>query len=155
MPQSIVQRSILVGLVAGAATGGALVGIGLRAGTPARPLNAMAAYLLSGDTAGVLDFHPRITPVGLGIHLVVAIGLALVTLTLIERARLRPFAAALLVAAAALAGSVAMARWGGQGLGALLPIGDLIVTYLVLATALALGSWLVPDPVPDDRFLAM
>jgi hypothetical protein len=155
VPRTFLQRSIIAGLVAAAGTAGALAGVGIRLGTPARPFNAIATYLLSGNTAGVLDFHPGITIIGLTVHTVVSIGLAVAALLLRDQGHLRSAVAAVLVAAVAFGASIAMARWGGQGLAALLVMGDLLVVHLVLAVALALGLWLAADRAPDDRFLHM
>lgn len=61
-------RGVWIGLVAAAATAGALVGFGWVRGAPLRPLNTIAHVLLGSRAFYVGEAHPLVTPVGIGVH---------------------------------------------------------------------------------------
>jgi hypothetical protein len=143
--------ALRLGMIAGAATTGALVGIGWRAGTPARPLNVIASHVLGNETAGVFGFSAWTTIVGAAVHILSIIGASLVALYLSERHRLRPLVSAVIVSAIGFAFSVALAKWGGRGLASLLPIADVLVLYVTLSVALVVGIRLAFAHVDDLR----
>jgi hypothetical protein len=135
-----VRRGLAAGLVAAAAVTGLLLGIGRRAGTAFRPLNATAYSILGTRADGVWGFNSDVTIVG------VVVVLALSTLAGIVVAWLSPplRTVRVLVAAAgvALVGYLlhlnVAARVDG-GLSALLSVGELRALYVTLASALVLG----------------
>src|SRR5688500_7592703 len=64
-----VLRGVWIGLVAAAATAGALVGFGWVRDAPAQPLNAVAHVLLGSRAFYVHDAHPIVTPTAILVHL--------------------------------------------------------------------------------------
>ena len=64
-----VLRGVWIGLVAAAATAGALVGFGWVRGAPLEPLNAIAHVLLGSRAFYVREAHPLVTPAGLLVHI--------------------------------------------------------------------------------------
>ncbi|HKH91537.1 MAG TPA: hypothetical protein VKA54_07025 [Gemmatimonadaceae bacterium] len=137
---SVLRGGSAAGLVAAAAVIGLLIGIGRRAGTAFRPLNATAAAVLGTRADGVWGFDAIVTVVG------VLVVLALSTLAGTIVARLSPSFRTLrtLVAAAgvAIVGyllHVHVAARMDVGLSALLSVGELRALYVTLASALVLG----------------
>jgi hypothetical protein len=61
-------RGVWIGLVAAAATAGALVGFGWVRGLPLQPLNTIAHVLLGSRAFYVREAHPLITPAGILVH---------------------------------------------------------------------------------------
>ena len=138
--RSTLRRGLAAGLVAAAAVTGLLLGIGRRAGTSFRPLNATAYTVLGTRADGVWGFSADVTIVG------VLVVLALSALAGVLVARLSPSLRTLrvLVAAAgvALVGYLLhlyVAARSSGGLSALLSIGELRALYVSLALALVLG----------------
>jgi hypothetical protein len=136
---STLQRGIAAGLVAAAAIAGLLIGIGRRAGTAFRPLNATAFTVIGTRADGVWGFG-HVTIIG------VVVVLALSAVAGILAARLSPSQRTLreLVVAAgvALVGyfvHVHIAARIDGGLSALLSLGELRALYTTLASALVLG----------------
>ena len=134
------RRGIAAGLVAAAAVTGLLLGMGRRAGTAFRPLNATAAALIGTRADNVWGFDAIVTITG------VVVVLALSTLAGTIVARLAPSFRTLrtLLAAAgvAIVGyllHVHVAARKDVGLSALLSVGELRALYVTLATALVLG----------------
>lgn len=131
-------HGIATGLVAAAATGGALVGLGLRFGTPARPFNALAAYLLGPAVQALWQFS-IVTVVGLLVHVVVSCLCGLAFVALVERSGGGELGWAILVSVVTFGVSWLVAAWLGIGLATLLAIGDRLVLAVVLAASLPLG----------------
>jgi hypothetical protein len=127
------------GFLAAAATTGALIAIGRRTGTGARPFNIIASHALGSRAADAFGFVPLVTLTGVALHLALTTLLGIICLGIV-RSRLSP---AWLTAAglSLLCGlvSVGMARRGGMSLAALLSAGDLLLYYLVLAVSLVAG----------------
>ena len=137
---TVTRRGIEAGLVASAAVLGVLIGIGRRAGTALRPLNATAYALLGTRADGVWGFDAIVTFTGVLVVLVVgAIAGSIV-------ARLSPsfrtFRVLVAAAGVALVGyllHVHLAARVDGGLSALLVVGELRALYAVGASALVLG----------------
>ena len=137
---SVLVRGAAAGLVAAAAVTGLLVGVGRRAGTALRPLNATAHTLLGTRADGVWGFDPIVTVVG------VLVVLAVSALAGMIVARLSPsfrtFRVVLAAAGVAFVGYLlhlhVAARVDG-GLSALLSVGELRALYVTAASALVLG----------------
>lgn len=75
------RLALIVGVITAAGTAGALLGFGLRAGTPARPFNAIARLVLGPDTVGVWGFDARVSLTGIVLHVTAMLlyGVALVS----------------------------------------------------------------------------
>lgn len=142
-------HGIATGLVAAAATGGALVGIGLRFGTPARLFNALAAYLLGPGVQALWRFS-IVTVAGVLVHLVVSIVCGLAFVALVDRSGGGEIGWAILVAVVAFLLSWLVAALFGLGLATLLAFGDRLVLAVVLAVALPLGMRLAFSIVRRD-----
>lgn len=137
---SAFRRGVAAGLVAAAAVTGLLLGIGRRAGTAFRPLNATAAGVLGTRADNVWGFDAIVTIAG------VVVVLALSTLAGTIVARLSPSFRTLrtLLAAAgvAIVGYLLHVHAAARmdvGLSALLTVGELRALYVTLASALVLG----------------
>jgi hypothetical protein len=137
---SVTRRGIEAGLVASAAVMGLLIGIGRRAGTALRPLNATAYALLGTRADGVWGFDPIVTLVGVVVVLGVG-ALAGVTVARLSPS-FRTFRVLVAAAGVALVGyllHVHLAARVDGGLSALLVVGELRALYVVGASALVLG----------------
>ena len=129
---------IPAGLLGATATSGALIAIGSRAATVARPFNAIAGHVL-GQRADAYAFVPAVTIVGVVVH-VVLLTLAGLLVTIVARRRMMPaWAAAAALATLSALISVGIARRGGWSLARVLPIGDLVLFYMMVAISLPLG----------------
>jgi hypothetical protein len=130
---------ISAGLLGATATSGALIAVGSRATTVARPFNAIAGHIMGAQRADALGFVPRITITGIVVH-VALITLAGIIVAFIARNRIAPaWAASLALATLSALVSVGIARRGGISLARVLPVGDLILFYVVLAVSLSIG----------------
>jgi hypothetical protein len=131
---------VSAGILAATATAGALIAIGNRASTPARPFNMIAGHLTGSESGDVYGFTLADTLTGVAIHIVLCV-IAGIAVAFVARRRLAPaWAAALLISTLAALVSVGIARRGGVSLARLLAIGDLLLFYLVLAIALVVGT---------------
>ena len=140
------------GVVAAAALIGLLLGIGRRAGTAFRPLNATAAALLGTRADNVWGFDAIVTIMG------VVVVLALSTLAGGIVARLSPsfrtlrtLLAAVGVALVGYLLHVHVAARMDVGLSALLSVGELRALYVTLAIALVLGIRFAFSPGASAR----
>src|ERR1044071_9734816 len=61
---------IAAGLLGATATSGALIAIGSRAATVARPFNAIAGHVLGVRGSDAFGFVPRITITGIALHVI-------------------------------------------------------------------------------------
>jgi hypothetical protein len=137
---STLRRGVVGGIVGAAAVTGLLIGIGRRAGTAVRPLNATAYALLGERADGVWGVEMNVTLTGVLVVLAVSVVAGIVV------ARLSPphRAARALVAAAgaSLIGylvHVHVAARADGGLSALLSLGELRALYFTYAIALVIG----------------
>lgn len=130
---------IPAGLLGATATSGALIAIGARAATVARPFNAIAGHVLGIRESDAFGFVPRITITGIALH-VVLVTLGGVIVAFFTRRRLAPpwLVSAALATLSALV-SIGIARRGGSSLARVLPLGDVILFYIVVALSLAVG----------------
>ena len=137
---SAFARGLGAGLVAAAAVTGLLIGIGRRAGTALRPLNATAYSLLGTRADGVWGFDPIVTVVGVVVVLVVSALAGMIVARLSPS--FRTFRVVLAAAGVALVGYLLhlhVAARAVGGLSALLSVGELRALYVVAASALVLG----------------
>ena len=144
---SVATRGIAAGLVASAAVLGVLIGIGRRAGTALRPLNATAYTLLGTRADGVWGFDAVVTLTGVVVVLVVG---ALAGMIVARLARsYRTFRVVLAATGVALVGyllHVHLAARVDGGLSALLSTGELRALYFAGASALVLGMRVAFSP---------
>jgi hypothetical protein len=127
------------GLLAATATSGALVAIGSRAATVARPFNAIAGHLIGVQRSDAFGFVPSITIPGVLLHLLLVM-LAGITVAVVARRGIAPaWAVSAAIAVLSALVSVGLARRGGASLARILPVGDLVLFYVTLAVTLAVG----------------
>lgn len=133
-------RGLAAGTIAGFALLGLLIGIGRRAGTPWRPVNAAAHTLLGGSADGVWSFQQSVTPVGGLVVLAMSAAAGLVVARIASSFRTLPVAGTAVVVAITgyLLHLHVVARRPG-GLAALLSVGEVRAMYLTLGLALAIG----------------
>lgn len=134
------QRGLVAGTVAAAALFGLLLGIGHRAGTTWRPINA-AAHTVIGDQAdGVWSYHGSVTPMGGLVVLVMSVAAGFTVAWIAPTFRtLHVVAAAAGVAFLSYFVHLHVAAGTPGGLAALLSVGELRGVYLTLALALVAG----------------
>jgi hypothetical protein len=130
----------VAGTVAGAGLIGLLLGLGRRAGTLWRPINAAAHTILGARADGLWDFDPGVTPMGVAVVLVVSAAGGILV------ARIAPSFRSLHVVMAAAGVSLAgyllhlhVAARSPGGLAALLTVGELRALYVTLALSLVGG----------------
>ncbi|MGQ0712479.1 MAG: hypothetical protein ACT4PJ_01975 [Gemmatimonadaceae bacterium] len=134
-------HGIWIGVVAAAATAGALVGFGWARGNPLQPLNAIAHVLVGSRAFYVQDPHLLITTAAVLVHLV-ALALSGVAFAW---AFGRWRGARLWVAALAFAALVALVDFIllperlSPGFESVLSRSEVIVVYAIMALALAAG----------------
>ena len=129
---------VSAGLLAATATAGALIAIGHRAATVARPFNVIAGHLLGVQKSDAYGFVPGITVPGIALHVLLTV-LAGIAVAMIARRFAPAWLASLAVAVLCALVSVGIARRGGSSLARILPTGELVVFYLILAITLAVG----------------
>ncbi len=129
---------LTTGFVAASATAGALIGFGLRFGTPARPFNAISSIVLGARAQGEWAFALVPTVVGVILHIAFSLACGVIYAELVDRLR-RDYVAALIVAIAAFFVSTLLATLVGIGLATLLPIGERLALAAVLGLSLPLG----------------
>lgn len=145
-----IRDGIGIGIIAGAATAGALMGFGHARGDTLQPLNAVA-HIYAGSRAFLTTgFQPGITLGAITIHLLSTIIwgviLAYVAAPLHGRERaVAPLGVGLL---AYLADRFLAPNSLRPGFEELLSSGETIFVYVVLAVALALGLWAAGKRAP-------
>ncbi len=149
---STLSQGILTGALAAAATAGALLGFGLQQGTPARPFNAIASFLLGDRAHGIWGFHLVVTVVGVIVLVAVTLGWGVLFARLAGGMRgLRLAGTALVVAAAALIVNVLIAtRLRGAYVSDVLAPAQVVALHLVLGVALAAGMRLATSYLWSD-----
>ena len=126
-------------MIAGAATAGALIGFGVRFGTPLRPFNTVAAAVLGQFAFSGTQPPIFVTVVGIVLHFAMALAWGVAYVYAVGRSRGARWQWALAAGVAAFFLTSLFARALGVGLGTLLPLGDRIVLSIVLALALPVG----------------
>ena len=137
---SALRRGLPAGLVAAAAVTGLLLGIGRRAGTAFRPINATAAALIGTRADNVWGFDAIVTIVGVVVVLVLSTLAGTIVARLSPSFRTLP--TVLAAAGVAIVGyllHVHVVSRMDVGLSALLTVGELRALYVTLASALLLG----------------
>lgn len=142
----------MAGAVAAAAAMGMVLGFGVRAGTPARGFNAIAALVLGDRAQGVWGWVSTVTLTGIAVLVAVMVGWGSLFALVVGRVRgWRLAAMALGVALGALVVSVAVVqrRLGADTVEVLGP-GQLVGLHLMLAVTLAVGMRLARSSPRSD-----
>lgn len=138
--------------MAASAVLGLLLGIGRRAGTAWRPINAAAHTVIGEQADGVWSYHGSVTPLGgLGVLVMsVAAGFVVARLASSSRTLHVVAAAAGVVLIGYLVHLHVVARTPG-GLAALLSVGELRGMYLTAGLALVAGTRFAFSTVAQPR----
>lgn len=151
-PRSLLDGAMATGSLTTIATGGALLGLGMRDGDPSRVFRLAGRGLLEG--LSVTRAAAPLTSVAVGYlhHLVVASvwGVVLGLLVLPQRGWRRPLAA--VMAAAAYGGLSATLTPAGLRIGYAVTSGPAAVVPISIALAVALvgGGWLYSMPEDEE-----
>ena len=135
-------RGVWIGLVAAAATAGALVGFGWVRGAPLQPLNTIAHVLLGSRAFYVREAHPLVTPVGIGVHVLSLILWGVLFSVAAGRRRgawLWVGAVLFAVAVAAIDFLLLPARLS-PGFETVLARGEIIVVYALMAATMGMAA---------------
>jgi hypothetical protein len=132
---------VWIGLVAAAATAGALVGFGWVRGAPLQPLNTVAHVLVGSRAFYLLGAHPLVTPAGTLVHVISLVAWGILFSLALGRARgARAWAIAFVFAAAvAVIDIVVLPERFSPGFQTMLTRGEVIVVYGVMAVAMGLA----------------
>jgi hypothetical protein len=130
---------VSAGLLAATATAGALIVMGSRSATAARPFNAIAGHLLGVQKSDAFGFVAGITIPGVFLHVLLTTFAAVAIVITTRRRIASAWLAAFAVPALAALVSIGIARRGGSSLARVLPLGDLVLFYIILAASLLLG----------------
>ena len=146
------RDGIGLGIIAGAATAGTLMGFGRARGATLQPLNAVAHMFAGSRAFMTTGFQPAITGGALVIHflstIVWGVLLAYVAAPMSARGRaLAPFGVGIL---AYLLDRFVAPNGLRPGFEQLLSSGETTFVYVVLAGALAMGLWLSRLATPRD-----
>jgi hypothetical protein len=152
LQQGTLTQGILAGALAAAATAGALLGFGIRHGTPARPFNAVASLLLGDRADPIWGFHPVVTVVGVIVNVALTLGWGVLFARLAGGLRgPRLAVAAVGIAAAALAVDVLLiGRLLGAHVSEVLAPAQVIALHIVLGVALGVGMRLATSYFRSD-----
>jgi hypothetical protein len=140
--------------VAGAGLVGLLIGLGRRAGTAWRPINAAAHTILGARADGIWDFDPGVTPTGVAVVLVLSAAGGILVARIASS--VRGLHVLLAAAGVSLLGYLlhlhVAARTPG-GLAAILTVGELRAVYVTLALSLVAGMRFAffPGTTADGR----
>lgn len=147
-----VALMLLTAIIAAAATTGALLGFGLRAGTPVRGFNAIASLALSDRAAGVWGWDSTVTPAG--IMLLVAMMMGWGVLFSLLAIRMRGWRLAALAAAMGLAvwlvTTTIVLRRAAPEVVEVLGTGQVAGLHVVLAVALGVGMRFARSAIRSD-----
>ena len=143
---------VWIGLIAAAATAGALVGFGWVRGTPVQPLNTLAHIVVGSRAFHVRNVDPLVTTMGMGVHVISLVVWGVLFSLARARARgMRLWATALVFAVlVAVFDFLVVPDRLSPGFDAMLTRGELIVLYALLAVALA-GSVVILSERSERR----
>ena len=135
-------RGVWIGLVAAAATAGALVGFGWVRGAPLRPLNTVAHVLVGSRAFYVHDADLLVTSAGLLVHVLslVIAGMLFSVLAGRLRGAWRWVAAVAFAAAVAAFDFLLLPSRHAPGFETVLTRGEVVMVYAVLAAAIAVAA---------------
>jgi hypothetical protein len=144
------RAGVPAGFLAAAATAGALIAIGSRATTAARPFNVIAGHLLGGR-ADAYGFLPSVTIPGIVLHIALTTLAGVAVAAIVQRRLASPWTAAGATSLLAALVSVGIAQRGGRSLAGTLTLGDLLLLYVTMTASLALGIRFAFFTAPENR----
>jgi hypothetical protein len=135
-------RGVWIGLVAAAATAGALVGFGWVRGSPLQPLNTIAHVVLGTRAFYVREAHPLVTPAGILVHVFSLIVCGALFSLGVRRSRgIRVWLGALVLAAVVAAFDfLLLPPRFSPGFETVLTPGEIIIVYAVMAASLGIAA---------------
>jgi hypothetical protein len=135
-------HGVWIGLVAAAATAGALIGFGWARGAPLQPLNTVAHVLVGSRAFYVRGAHALVTPAAILVHVVSLVVWGTLLSLALGRARgARAWAIAFVFAAVvAVMDFVVLPGRLSPGFEAALSTGEVIVVYGVMTVAMGLAA---------------
>jgi hypothetical protein len=150
--EGTLTHGVLTGALGAAATAGALLGFGLRDGTPARPFNALAGVVLGDRAGGIWGFDSVVTVTGVLVQVAVALGWGLLFARLTRGMRgMRLAVAAVVASVVALAVDALLAgRVLGVDVSDALAPAQIVAVHFVLGAALAVGMRLATSYLWSD-----
>jgi hypothetical protein len=130
---------VWIGLVAAAASAGALVGFGWVRGEPLQPLNAVAHVVVGSRAFEVSAGHPLVTSAGVLVHAISLVAWGIVLSLILGRTRGAPTWAIALAFAALVAviDLVVLPARLSPGFETMLTRGEVVVVYVVMGVAMA------------------
>jgi hypothetical protein len=133
---------VWIGLVAAAATAGALVGFGWVRGMPLQPLNAVGHIVVGSRAFQVTTAHPLVTSTGIVVHAISLVAWGIVLSLILRRARdAYTWAIAVAFAAAvAVIDLVVLPTRLSPGFETVLTGREVVVVYAVLGLAMAVAA---------------
>jgi hypothetical protein len=137
---------VWIGLVAAAATAGALVGFGWARGAPLQPLNTVAHILIGSRAFYVLSAHPLVTPAGILVHASSLVGWGVIFSLALARLRGAPVwvLGILFAGVVALIDFVVLPERLSPGFETILTRGEVAVVFGVMAVAMTLSASRLP-----------
>jgi hypothetical protein len=133
---------VWIGLVAAAATVGALVGFGWVRGMPLQPLNAVGHIVVGSRAFQVTAAHPLVTSAGIVVHVISLVAWGIVLALILRRAR-GAHAWAIAVPFAAVVAIIDLAVLPARlspGFETLLMRREVVVVYAVMAVAMGIAA---------------
>lgn len=134
-----VRVGVWIGLVAAAATAGALVGFGWVRGMPLQPLNAVGHIVVGSRAFQVTTAHPLVTSAGILVHVISLVAWGIVLSLILRQAR-GAFTWAIAVAfaaAVAVIDLVVLPTRLSPGFETVLTPREVVVVYAVMGVAMA------------------
>jgi hypothetical protein len=133
---------VWIGLVAAAATAGALVGFGWARGAPLQPLNTIAHILIGTRALYVLGAHPFVTPTGILVHASSLVGWGVIFSLVLARVRGAPIwvLGILFAAVVAIIDFLVLPERLSPGFETILTPGEVTVVFGVMAVAMAVSA---------------
>ena len=145
-----IEAGITTGIIAAAATAGALMGFGIRFGTPLRPFNTIAASVLGATAVLASNAPAMVATIGVAIHVATCIAWALAYAWIVEQSNGHEWEWGVATSVVAFALTSLVARSLDIGLGTLLSVAQRIALAVVLAIALPLGMRLANSATRRD-----
>lgn len=144
------EAGVTTGIIAAAATAGALMGFGIRYATPLRPFNTIAAELLGSRALSASSAPAIVATVGIIIHVAACVAWSLFYSWIVDRSNGHEWEWGVATSILAFVLTSLVARSLDVGLGTLLSLSQRIALALVLAVALPLGMRLANSPSRRD-----
>lgn len=151
LPADRLRLALATGLITAAGTAGALLGFGLKAGTPARPFNAIARLVFGPGSADVWGYEARVTLTGAALHVTTMLlyGVAFSMIGAWHGWRLAATATAVSLLALVME-LLLLRRLVPGGVAELLAPGQLVALHVVMALCLAIGMRFALQGFRDD-----